>query len=118
MPFVNPCSLPRRRPAVTLSGCSRNVRLATAAAAARSAFAIRRSGADPQMAPNGVNRPTERHHHEDASECRYRLVAAGSWWPATRCNRCSSTPASAIHLSAICRSPCRTSPLRPRSLTS
>ena len=44
------------------------------------------------------------------SGCRYRLVTAGSWWPATRCNRCSSTPASAIQVSAVCRSPCRTSP--------
>jgi hypothetical protein len=37
------------------------------------------------------------------SGCEYRLVTAGSWWPATRCNRSNSTPASAIHIAAAHR---------------
>ena len=84
-------------------------------------------GRPPSTTPRDrFSGPIPDHHVENAapasstawvSGCRYRLVTAGSWWPATRCNRWSSTPASVLQVSAVCRSPWRTRPGRPSSWT-
>jgi hypothetical protein len=94
----------------------------------------RGAGPDPDASASAAGRtsaPGSRacltHHADSArpaprtaawSRRRKRAVSAGSWCPATRWSRCSSTPASAIQVRAVCRRPCRASPAsrgRPRA---
>ncbi len=68
-----------------------------------------RVGAFDQFGPPGRERRPGVQHCLDIwvqiSGCHGR-----SWWPATRCRMCSSTPASAIPVKAVCPRPSRARP--------